>query len=118
MNKSLIYNFFQKPRHFLNGICMYAVKKKLKQMAGGDMSKSSNRKRITNNFNKRFGDRIGMVYMNEPPEPAVRHIQNTEICKAFINVLTGILGRAPTQNEILGIEDISEESTQTSVSPP
>jgi len=97
---------------------MYAVEKKLTQMAGGDMSKSSNRKRITNNFNKRFGDRISMVYMNKPPELANQQMQNMEICKAFINVLTGILGRAPTQNEILGIEDISEESTQTSVSPP
>lgn len=37
-----------------------------------------------------------------------KQLQDGKLCKAIIKVLTGILGREPTQREILGLEDISK----------
>lgn len=62
--------------------------------------------RIKNNFHRRFGDRIHVVYS--------QHLSLTEkealkarLNEAIIKVLTGILGREPTQKELMGIDDLS-----------
>ena len=63
--------------------------------------------RIKNNFNKRFGGRIRVVYAQKP-SASEKQIQNERLCKAMIQVLSGILGREPTQREVLGLDDISQ----------
>ncbi len=64
-------------------------------------------RKMESNFEKRFGDRIEIVYADKPLRAAEREMQNIKICKALVSVLTGILGREPTQSELLGIDDIS-----------
>ena len=63
--------------------------------------------RIKNNFNKRFGGRIRVVYAQKL-SATEKQLQNERLCKAMIQVLSGILGREPTQREILGLDDISQ----------
>jgi len=63
--------------------------------------------RIRNNFNKRFGGRIRIVYAQKL-SASEKQLQNERLCKAMIQVLSGILGREPTQREILGLDDISQ----------
>jgi len=63
--------------------------------------------RIKNNFNKRFGGRIRIVYAQKL-SASEKQLQNERLCKAMIQVLSGILGREPTQREILGLDDISQ----------
>lgn len=63
--------------------------------------------KMESNFKKRFGDRIEMVYVDKPLKASEREMQNIKICKALIGVISGILGREPTQSELLGIDDIS-----------
>lgn len=63
--------------------------------------------RIRNNFNKRFGGRIHIVYAQKT-SVSEKQIQNERLCKAMIQVLSGILGREPTQREVLGLDDISQ----------
>lgn len=62
--------------------------------------------KIAGNFKKRFGDRINLVYADKPSSASERQMQNSKICKAITSVISGILGREPTHNEILGIDDI------------
>ncbi len=62
---------------------------------------------IKNNFNKRFGGRIRIVYAQKV-SALERQILNERLCKAMIEVLTGILGREPTQRELLGIDDLAK----------
>ncbi|MFA5104834.1 MAG: hypothetical protein WC527_06625 [Candidatus Margulisiibacteriota bacterium] len=64
--------------------------------------------RISTNFNKRFGGRIRIVYAQKS-SASEKQFRNGELCKAIIKVLSGILGREPTQRELLGIDDISKE---------
>ncbi len=63
--------------------------------------------RMKNNFKKRFGDRINVVYADKPLKASEQQMQNDKVCKAVISVISGILGREPTQSELLGIDDIS-----------
>lgn len=63
--------------------------------------------RIRNNFNKRFGGRIRVVYAQKLSAEE-KQLQNEKLCKAMIQVLSGILGREPTQREVLGLDDISQ----------
>jgi len=64
--------------------------------------------RIRNNFDKRFGGRIRIVYTKKS-STSEKQLQYGKICEAIIKVLSSILGREPTQREILGIEDISQK---------
>ena len=64
--------------------------------------------RIRNNFNKRFGGRVRIVY-SKKSSASERKLQYGKLCQAIIKVLSGILGREPTQKELLGIEDISKK---------
>ncbi len=66
-------------------------------------------RRLANNFKKRFGDRkFVVIYPEKPLEGAERRFQSEKITQAYVAVLAGILGREPTANEILGLEDISQ----------
>ncbi len=62
--------------------------------------------RIKNNFQKRFGDRIHVIYA-EHSTVTEKEILKTRLCEAITKVLSGILGREPTQRELLGIDDLS-----------
>ena len=62
---------------------------------------------ITRNFQKRFEGKIEVAYREKPLEPAEQQIQNTRLLKAFTQVLSSVLKREPTQEELLGIVDIS-----------
>jgi len=62
---------------------------------------------ITKNFQNRFEDRISVSYREKSIEPAEQQIRSTRIVKAFTQILTGILKREPTKEELLGIVDIS-----------
>lgn len=64
-------------------------------------------RKIAENFQKRFGDRITFRYPSKPLEGLERRQQNEKIFDAFKNVLSGILKREPTTNELFGVEDIS-----------
>ena len=64
--------------------------------------------RIRNNFSKRFGGRVRIVY-SEKSSTSEKKLRHGRICQAMIQVLSGILGREPTQKELLGIEDISKK---------
>lgn len=65
------------------------------------------RKTTAGNFNKRFGDRISMVFEDKPLSPAEQKVQNSALYKAIREVMTGILGREPTEAEMMGLEDVS-----------
>ena len=58
------------------------------------------------NFKKRFESRISLIYLKTPLKPAEQRIQKEKISTAFLTVLTGILKKEPTQNELFGIEEI------------
>ena len=60
------------------------------------------------NFNKRFAGRIRMVY-TQRLSAQEKQLRDGKLYKAIIKVLSGILGREPTQREILGIEDIAKK---------
>jgi len=62
---------------------------------------------IKSNFNKRFEGRIRIVYAHKLPA-LERQVLNERLCKAIIEVLSGILGREPTQRELLGIDDLAK----------
>ncbi len=62
---------------------------------------------IKNNFNKRFGGRIRIVYAQKV-SVIEKQVLNERLCKAMVEVLTGILGREPTQKELLGIDDLAK----------
>ena len=65
------------------------------------------RQDITKNFYKRFGDRIKVVYLDKPLEPTEQKIRNAKIRVAFTLMLSEILKREPTQEELLGITKIN-----------
>ncbi|HPM42961.1 MAG TPA: hypothetical protein PLV52_03950 [Candidatus Omnitrophota bacterium] len=62
---------------------------------------------IKDDFNKRFGDRIQVVYAKNL-SPSQREQRNRKLCEAVIKVLTDILGREPTQRELFGIDDLTK----------
>lgn len=63
--------------------------------------------RAINNFRKRFGDRIEVVYPDKPLPSDERRFQSKKIFDAYVALLRGILGREPTEKEISGEKDIS-----------
>jgi len=59
---------------------------------------------IKDNFKKRFGDpaQIEIKYAKDKIAPSEEAYRSEQISKAYAGVLRGILGREPTQDEILG----------------
>jgi len=59
---------------------------------------------IKDNFKWRFGDpaRIKIEYAKDKMSPSEDAYRSEQISKAYAGVLKGILGREPTQEEILG----------------
>ena len=66
-------------------------------------------KPLVSQFQKRFGDRITAVYADKPRTAVEQQEQGETLAKAVTQVITGILKREPSQEELLGIVDISEE---------
>lgn len=62
--------------------------------------------RIAKNFERRFTDKIIVYFPKKMPEPSEQEIRNGKIVKALIGVLSGILKREPTQEELLGISEV------------
>ena len=65
---------------------------------------------IKDNFNRRFGDpaRIEIEYAKDKIASSEEAYRSEQISKAYTGVLKGILGREPTQDEIIGKTDISK----------
>ncbi|MBI5643239.1 MAG: hypothetical protein HY954_07165 [Deltaproteobacteria bacterium] len=59
------------------------------------------------NFLKRFGGRFSTSFAERPLTPTEHKVQNEALCRAITEVMAGILKREPTQEELLGLEDIS-----------
>ena len=59
-----------------------------------------------NNFQKRFGDRIEVVYANKPVDVEERRFSNERLCQAIKAVMADVLKREPTPQELLGIDSI------------
>jgi len=64
------------------------------------------------NFKRRFGDpaRIKIEYAKDKMSPSEDAYRSEQISKAYAGVLKGVLGRDPTQGEILGEVEISIKS--------
>lgn len=62
---------------------------------------------IKNNFNKRFGGRIRIIYAQKV-SVTEKQVIGEKLYKAMVEVLAGILGREPTQRELLGIDDLAK----------
>ena len=62
------------------------------------------------NFAERFGDppRIIMKFDDKPLDGAEREYRNKRMVEAFTEVLKSLLGRDPTEAELLGKVDISK----------
>lgn len=65
-------------------------------------------KPLTNQFQKRFSGRISAVYAKRPGSLTEQKMQNEALAKAVAQVMAGILKREPTQEELLGLKDISQ----------
>jgi len=65
------------------------------------------RQRITENFHKRFKGGIRVVYQDKPLEPTEQKIRSARLLMAFALVLSEVLKREPTQEELLGITKIN-----------
>jgi len=57
---------------------------------------------------KNFKDKMEIIYADKPLRPSEQKLLYQNIYKAFVDVLAGILGREPTQREILGLDDLSK----------
>ena len=66
------------------------------------------------NFKKRFGDppRFNVIYPKKSLEGSERIYRNQKITDAVDKVLTGILGRKPTKDELIGRKRINEAEIQ------
>lgn len=69
-------------------------------------------KPLVSQFQKRFRDRITVVYANKPRTAVEQQVQGETLAKAVTQVITGILKREPTQEELLGIVDLSEVTSR------
>jgi len=74
--------------------------------------------RIKKNFEKRFGNppRFNVVYPSKSLEGCERIYHNKKIISAVGQVLTGILGRKPTADELTGRKRINEAEIQAHLS--
>jgi len=66
---------------------------------------------IKDNFKRRFGDpaRIKIEYAKDKISPSEEAYRSEQISKAYAGVLKSVLGREPTQDEIIGKVDIAKE---------
>ena len=64
---------------------------------------------IKDNFKRRFGDpgRIEVKYEIGKGSPSENTSRSEKLSKACAEVLRGLLGREPTQDEIIGKTDIA-----------
>lgn len=69
-------------------------------------------KPLVSQFQKRFGDRITVVYADKPRTAVEQQVQGETLAKAVTQVIAGILKREPTQEELLGLVDISESRSR------
>lgn len=62
----------------------------------------------SDNFKKRFGDpeRIEIKFETAKLSTFEESCRSEQLSKAYVEVLRGVLGREPTQNEIIGKVDI------------
>lgn len=65
-------------------------------------------KPLINQFQKRFSGRISAVYAKYPGSLAAQKMQSEALAKAVTQVMAGILKREPTQEELLGLVNISQ----------
>ncbi len=63
--------------------------------------------RQISNFEKRFKRGFVVVYPEKPLEGAARRMQNQKIFEAVKAVLTGILKREPTPDELSGCKSLT-----------
>jgi hypothetical protein len=70
--------------------------------------------RIKRNFEKRFGNppRFNVIYETKPQSEYERLVRNKKIVSAVGQVLTGILGRKPTADELTGRKRVNEAEIQ------
>jgi len=59
---------------------------------------------VLDNFKKRFGEpaKIELRYAKAKTPPSEDAYRSAQISKAYAEVLKGVLGREPTQDEIFG----------------
>lgn len=69
-------------------------------------------KPLVSQFEKRFDDRISVVYAGDTHNVAEQDAQEEVLAKAIAQVMAGILKREPTQDELLGLVDISTEKVR------
>ena len=64
---------------------------------------------VSDNFKKRFGDpaRIEVQYAKDKISPCEESLRSEQLSKACVDVLRDVLGREPTQDEIIGKVEIS-----------
>jgi len=75
-------------------------------------------KPLMNQFQKRFGDRISAVYAEHSGTLAEQKMRSEELAKAIAWVIGGILKRDATEEELLGLADISQSKKFKSRTPP
>jgi len=64
--------------------------------------------RQISNFEKRFKRGFNVIYPDKPLEGMARRMQNQRILDAVKAVLTGILKREPTPDELSGCKHITQ----------
>jgi len=65
-------------------------------------------KPLVSQFQKRFGDRISAVYTDRPRNLTEQRTRGEVLVKAITQVIAGIIRREPTQDELLGLTDLSK----------
>ena len=65
-------------------------------------------KRTENNFTKRFGNRISVVYAEKPLKLKEKQTRNTVINAAIYKVFSAILKKEPSSKVMLGFENITK----------
>ena len=71
-----------------------------------------------NQFQRRFGDRISAVYAEHSGTLAEQKMRSEELAKAVTQVISGILKRNATEDELLGLTDIFQSKKLKSRIPP
>jgi hypothetical protein len=66
--------------------------------------------RQVSNFEKRFKRGFNVIYPDKPLEGVARTMQNKKILEAVKAVLTGILKREPTPDELSGCKPITRSN--------
>ncbi|MFA4905066.1 MAG: hypothetical protein WC645_01030 [Candidatus Margulisiibacteriota bacterium] len=64
-------------------------------------------KPLISQFQKRFSGRMSVVYAERQGSLAEQKMQKEALAKAVTQVIAGILQREPTQEELLGLVDLS-----------